>query len=399
MPRPTIATFRKHAAPWLAAAVLTAAAPLAQAQSTQGVTESEILVGTHLAMSGPAAAWGLQLANGIVLRFEEVNAKGGVHGRKLKLVVEDHQFNPARAAQVGNKLLYNDKVFAILGALGTPMNMVVMAEAAKANVPNLFPSASGKQMYEPFSKINFALFATHHQNMRAGMRYMVETKGKKVVCTLVQDNAIGAEIVQGVADQLAAMKMQIVAQATHKPTDKEFSAQISTLKAANCDLIVIGGIISDTILPMATARRLNWNVDFIGSSTSYAPETAALAQGATDGLYATAQVEMPYAGQGPDALQAWFKRYRERFGADPGFQAVSSYIGADLFIKALEDAGRDLTVATLVAALEKVKDYRDPLASGTTVSFSAKERLGTSRVFIAQIQNGRWKRVSDDLAY
>ena len=108
---------------------------------------------------------------------------------------------------------------------------------------------------------------------------------------------------------------------------------------------------------------------------------------------------MPYAGEGPAPLQAWFKRYRERFGADPGFQAVSSYIGADLFVKALEDAGRDLTVASLVAALEKVNGYRDPLASGTNVTFSPTARLGTSRVFIAQIQGGRWKRVSNDLAY
>ena len=92
------------------AALLTAATALAAftapatAQAPQGVTDTEIVVGTHLAMSGPAAAWGQQLANGIVMRFEEANAKG-VHGRKLKLVVEDHQFNPARAAQVGNKLL------------------------------------------------------------------------------------------------------------------------------------------------------------------------------------------------------------------------------------------------------------------------------------------------------
>ena len=68
-------------------------------------------------------------------------------------------------------------------------------------------------------------------------------------------------------------------------------------------------------------------------------------------------------------------------------------------MKALDDAGKDLSVEALVAALDKIKDYRDPLASGTTVSFGPAQRLGTSRVFISQIQDGRWKRVSDDLAY
>jgi branched-chain amino acid transport system substrate-binding protein len=383
----------------LAAAGLLTAAPAA-AQAARGVSDAEIVIGTHLAISGPLAAFGTPVAEGMRMRLDEVNEKGGVHGRKIRLIVEDNQFNPARAAQVGNKLLNSDKVFAIFGALGTPTNAVVMEEAFKLNVPNLFPNASGRLMFEPHHRLKFAFQSPHYDNLRNATKFLVETKGKKAVCTLVQDNEFGKEIAFGAESQLKAMNMPVVAQATHKSDDKDFSAHVSKLRTAGCDLVVLGSVVADTIAIMATARRVNWQgVDFVGSSSPVTPETISLAQGVTEGLYATSQFAIPSEDAGTAFSRDWFKRYVKRYGHPPGFPAVSGYVEADLLITALTKAGRNLNVDTLVAALEDIRDYKDPFEAGPPISFSPTKRLGSSQSFLVQVRDGRWAKVSETLSY
>jgi branched-chain amino acid transport system substrate-binding protein len=119
------------------------------------VTESEVVLGSHTALSGPVSAWGVGSTEGTRMRFDEANEKG-VHGRKIKFVVEDNQYQVPRAVQAANKLINNDKIFAMLGALGTPMNNAVLGEQLTKGVPNLFPFTAARSMAEPFHKLKFA---------------------------------------------------------------------------------------------------------------------------------------------------------------------------------------------------------------------------------------------------
>ncbi|HWE16329.1 MAG TPA: ABC transporter substrate-binding protein, partial [Hyphomicrobiaceae bacterium] len=106
----------------LALGALFAGALAATALAEDGVTDTEIVLGTHTDLSSIAAIWGVQATAGARMRFEEENAKGGIHGRKVRLIVEDHGYQVPRAVQAANKLINNDKVFLMHGALGTPMN-------------------------------------------------------------------------------------------------------------------------------------------------------------------------------------------------------------------------------------------------------------------------------------
>ena len=117
--------------------------------STRGVTNQEIRIGMHTDLSGPVAISGVPSANAIRMYFEEVNARGGVRGRVLKLIVEDHQYQVPRAIQVANKLINRDQVFAMIGSLGTPMNNAVMKKQLANNIPNLFPYTAARSMVEP----------------------------------------------------------------------------------------------------------------------------------------------------------------------------------------------------------------------------------------------------------
>lgn len=365
----------------------------------RGITDSQITIGSHLPMSGPLASWGTQVANGLRMRFDEENAAGGIHGRQIKLIVEDNEFNPAKAAQAGNKLIERDNVFAIIGSLGTPTNLVVMPIAFDANVPNLFPFAAGRQMSEPFNRLGFALFTPHYDNMRAAIKFFVDERGKSRVCTLSQDNEFGAEVKAGVVDQLEAMNLELVAAQTHSARDKDFSNQILSLREAKCDLIALGGVVLDTILPMGTARRMGWDVEFVGSSSSYAPENISLAKGATDGLYATGQMEIPDAESGNDRAKAFVKTYEATHGSLPGYQAAMAYTLADVFIRAATAGGKDLNLEAFLNALENISDYNDPFESGPVLSFTQEDHLATKSTFISQVQDGQWRKITDILSY
>src|SRR5690348_5248217 len=128
---------------------------------TRGVSASEIVLGMHTDLSGVAATYGVSSSNAVKMRFEEANAKGGIFGRKLKVIVEDQGYQVPKAVQACNKLINRDKVFAFIAPLGTPMNNACFKEELAAGVPNLFPLSSARSMYEPYNRLKFIAGATY----------------------------------------------------------------------------------------------------------------------------------------------------------------------------------------------------------------------------------------------
>src|SRR6188474_3382917 len=129
---------------------------------TQGVSKNEIVLGTAQDMSGPAVPFSKPAVNGMNMRIEEINAQGGVHGRKLRLVVEDHGYDPKKAVLAANKLTQKDKIFAVIGPLGTPTNLAAMPIYFEKNVPHLFPLSAAREMYEPLHKLKYSTAATYY---------------------------------------------------------------------------------------------------------------------------------------------------------------------------------------------------------------------------------------------
>lgn len=290
-------------------------------------------------------------------------------------------------------------MFAIVSALGTPPNMVVMPLAFKRGVPNVFPFSGGRQMYEPFHKLKFSFVTPYYVQMRSAVKYFVDTKGKKSICAMYVDSDFGREVFDGVRAQVAAMGMSLTAATIHKATTKDFGAQITKLRAAGCDLVTLGSIVRDTIIPVATARKLGWGVDFVVSAAGFTTETIAAApKGAVEGLYALGQFEFPYEDTAKPVVRAWMQRYRDMFGKEPTIQAAGAYGAMDMFTYALQKAGRNLTVDSLIEALEGIDGWRD-IFDGPAQSFGPKKRLGTTQISMFQVRQGRWVRVTGFLKY
>ena len=379
--------------------IVAVAAGASAQKDTRGVTRTEIVLGMHTDLSGPAATYGVSSSNAVKMRFDEANDKGGIHGRKIRLVVEDTQYQVPRAVQAGTKLITRDRIFAMVAGLGTPMNNALFKDQLDAGVPNLFPLSAARSMFEPFHKLKFYGAATYVDQVRAGINYFATKKGKKTICAMYQDTDFGKEVLDGIQMQVEKMKLKLAETVTHKPTDQDFTAQITKLKGANCDLVVLGTIVRDSIVPYATARKIGWtDVDFLGSAATYDMFVAAAQGGVTEGLHAMGLTDMPYRDTLSPTAQAWFDRYKERYKVDPNIGAVYGHVAADLTVVGLDKAGKDLTLDNFVKAMESIKGYKD-IFNGPEISFGPDKRQGANSSFLAVVKGGRWVRVTDPLTF
>ena len=150
----------------------------------RGVTDDTIIIGSHTDLSGGLAIWGVPSSSGARMRFDEANAAGGIHGRMIEYIVEDSQYQMPIAVKATNKLLNVDNIFIMFSSMGTPMNIALMPRMFEANVPSIFPLTAAVQMHEPLHPMKFNYFVSYRDQIRGGMKYMVEKHGIDVVALL-----------------------------------------------------------------------------------------------------------------------------------------------------------------------------------------------------------------------
>lgn len=377
------------------AAIVVALPMTLHAQGVQGVTPTEIVLGMHTDLSGVAASFGVPVANAFRMRIDEENAKGGVNGRKIRLVVEDTQYQVPRAVQAATKLIEHDKVFAFVGAAGTPMNNAALPLQLKAGIPNLFPITWASSMSEPVHPLKYAVYQPNKEQIRSGLRFMIEKKKKKAVCAMYQDTDFGRDVFEGVQTYLKSVNLPLVASVNHKSTEQDFTAALTNLRDAKCDLVALGTIVRDSIVPYSAARKMGWtDVDFIGTASSYDLTVSSAQGGATEGLYATGFFDPPYRDTASPAVAKWFDAYKERFRSEPAIQAAVGYVIMDLTIRALNDAGKDLNPKTLAAALERIRGYQD-MFNGPKQSITPTSHASARSSIIYVVKNGRWVREAE----
>jgi branched-chain amino acid transport system substrate-binding protein len=383
----------KFKAAWIVLAVAGAVAGGAQAQ-TQGVSKTEIVLGSMQDLSGPIVAFSKQLVAGMNMRVEEQNALGGIDGRKLRLIVEDHGYDPKKAVLATQKLVQKDKIFAMVGTIGTPTAMASMPILFDKNIPHLFPLTAAREMYEPLHKLKYSFAATYYDQMRAGVKTLVRQKGAKKVCTMYQDDDFGLEVMRGAEAGLKEINMQLAEKTTYKRGATDFSSQIARMKDAGCDLVVLGTIIRETLGAIGTARKLGWGVDFIGSSAAYTELIHKLGGPAMNGFYATNTVNVPYMDDASKNVRDWANRYKEKYKEDPAVFSVYGYQVIDLFIQIATKAGKNLTTESFINALETFTSPRD-MFGADAMSFTKTKHLGSNRARLSQIVNGKWTPITD----
>ncbi len=380
----------------IAAALLSVTAMCTSAAfaQTQGVSKTEITIATIQDLSGPIAAFGKQARNGLQMRADEINELGGINGRKLKFVVEDHGYDPKRALLGAQKLVTQDKVFAVLGHIGTAQNMAAMPIQFERNVINFYPLTGAREMFDPFHKLKFSFATPYYDQMRVIVPQLVKQNGYKRVCTMYQDDEFGLEVVRGTEAGLKGINMPLVERTSYKRGATDFSSQVARMKAADCDLVVLGTIIRETIGAIAEARKTGFHPGFVGSTALYTNLIHALGGKAMDGLYGAQTVSHPYPDDASQNVREWASRYKTKFNEDPTVFSVYGYIIMSTFATAADKAGANLTTDSFINVMENTTFPRDMFGSPES-RVTKSNRLAITKIRLGQIINSKWTTVSD----
>jgi len=375
------------------AAILAAGTSAALAQS-QGVSKTEIALGSIQDLSGPIAGFGKQVRLGMMLRVDEANEQGGVNGRKLVLKVEDSAYDPKKAVLAAQKLVNQDKIFAMIAHIGTAQNLAAMPVQFEKNVVNFFPVTAAREMYEPFHKLKYSFASTYFDQMRVAAPKMVKEKNAKKVCTMYQDDEFGLEVVRGAEAGLKTINVELAEKTSYKRGATDFSSQTAKMKAAGCDFVILGTIIRETIGAIGEARKTGFSPTFLGSSAAYTDLIHKLGGKAMDGLYATMTVQNPYLDEASQPLRFWANKYKTKFNEDPTVFSVYGYNAVDIFLRAAQKAGPNLSTDSFIKAMDTMTVAPDMFGS-PEMTFTAQKRLGNDASRLSQIQDGKWKVVSD----
>lgn len=366
----------------------------APAMAEDGVTDTEIKLGGAHDLSGIFAPFSVPAVKAAQLYFDEINAKGGVHGRKITYLVEDHGYQVPKAVQAGNKLINRDKVFAMLLTLGTPHNIALFKMMGPKGIPNIAPLSSARQMVDPPAPWKFASTSPYYDGVKAATEYLAANEGKKTFCLMYLPTDFGKEIEMGVKDGATAAGAAFGIETQHKPDETDFSGALGKIKDAGCEVVATALGISQTINVIATANKLGVDVDFLQSSAGFHTVVAKglAAQGVMDGVYAASGWQDLEARVSNPVVGNWVKTYTEATGEKfPGTGALLGRSAAELMVRALEAAGPDLTREGLIKAMEGL-DFQDEIMA-THVHFSPEKHTGATDIFISAVENGSWKLV------
>lgn len=367
-----------------------AAGMTSAALAQQGVTDTEVLIGSNGDQSGIFAPFNVQAIKAAQMKFDEVNEAGGIHGRKIRMIVEDHQYQVPKAVANFNKLINSDGVFAMILNLGTPHNIAGFPLMQAKKVANIAPLTSARQMLEGDITYKYAGFSSYYDQIKAGVDYLVKEKGAEEVCAMYIPSDFGKEIQEGAVDKAKELGKTWAAETTHKPDETDFVGALTKLKDAGCDIVATALGVRQTIIAVATAKKLGWNdVSFLGSSAAYHEAIASQPGGITDGYYAAGGWADYKPRMDDPEVKKWHDDYVAKYNEEPGMAAILGYGAAETLVKALEAAGKDLTPESFQKGMESL-EFRDVIADAD-IKMGPGDHQGGDIIVISKVEDGVFK--------
>src|SRR6195952_4434223 len=379
----------------------------AAAQTTrvtnEGIAPAEIVIGTHQDLSGPIKVWGVPVSYGMKMAVEEINAAGGINGRKLKMILEDNGYDPKKAVLASQKMVERDKIFAMIGGMGSAPTLAAQDILFDAGVLQLFPLTAAEFTFKfdpakPQERLKFNNLLPYVESTRAAVKYMMECKNFKKPCVMHQDDEYGKNVLDGFTQQLEAMKAQPASVTSYKRGASDFSAQVAKMKSDGCDMVVLGTVIRETIGAMGEAKKLGWDVTFLGATPTNVLEVPTLGKESVEGLYAASGFEIPYEDTAKGKVHDWLVNYKKMFSTDANTQAIIGYNAIETFAFYAEKAGKDLTGQKMLASLESSVPFQDIFSSPPSI-FSKTSHLASTVTQVQQVKNGRWVLVKESLSF
>lgn len=358
------------------------------ARSVPGVTDTEIVVGTHMPLTGPASAGYSKIAPATKAYFDYVNANGGVHGRKITYKVMDDGYNPANTQQVVRQLVLQDKVFAILNGLGTPTHTGVLDFLKSNRVPDLFVASGSRSWDQPDTYPGtFGFNPDYTVEGKILANYAKANLAGQKVCFLGQDDDFGRDSLAGVEKVLGAGAVQV--KQTYVTSNTNVAPQIGAFKAAGCQVVMLATVPGFTALSIGTAARLGFKPQWLVSNVGADQPTLAKQLGAAAPLL-EGMVGTNYLPMQNDTANPWiqlFTKINKSHNGDAPFDGNTVYgmsVGY-LFVQVLLAAGKDVTREKVLDAVEKGGFQGPGLAP---LRFSADDHSGYGGQRLSRVSGG-----------
>lgn len=376
---------------WLSLLGLTAGLNLISAAfaAEVGVTETTIKLGTYQPLSGPAASYAT-LGRTLAAYFKMVNDRGGIHGRKIELLIRDDGYNPANTRLVVKELVEREKVFAFVGGLGTATGLAVMDYLNDGKIPHVAPASGYSGWSNPPKRYIFAQSINYAVESRLLTQYAAEQLKAKKLAIFYQNDPLGKEGLEGVTDMAQKKRVPLVGSISYERTDTDFTSHALKLQRSGADTVLLWAISKATASLLKEAAKIGYRPQWVSSLVNLDPVMFKLAGEAWEG----AIVASPYTLY--DATEA--APYREfmmkYLPNEPiGGFSIGGYAMAEIMAEALRRAGRDLTRERLIEVLETFKNWNGVLAHNIT--WGPGKRQGQNSLFFAKAVKGEYIKISD----
>ena len=370
-----------------------------QAQSTTGVTDKEVLIGSCSALEGPSQFLGKETVNGAKAYFDMTNDAGGVDGRKLKLISYDDSYDPAKTEACFNRLM-EQKVFALGFFVGTPtaVKYVPMAESNKIPLVGLFTGA--QTLYVPMRHWVVNVRASYFDETREQIDGMWGTLGYKKIGVIYPEDAFGTAVLEGVRAALKTHGAEPVAAASYQRQTAQAGNAIDAVRAANPEAVVIVGP-ANTVAPiLKQSHARGWKPLFLTVSFVGTDDLIAEADSDADGVVIT-QVVPPYYLTDRKTVALYRRSLTKYFPtAQPSFVSLEGFVDAMVLVEGLKRAGKDLTREGLIRGIESIHELDIGLGPQLKLDYSSKDHKGFDHVIPTVIRGGRavpftdWSMVS-----
>ncbi|GII87583.1 branched chain amino acid ABC transporter substrate-binding protein [Sphaerisporangium siamense] len=353
-----------------------------QSSAGGGGNEGPITLGMLIPQSGSEAAIGPYMQNAAQLAVDEINAKGGVLGRKLQLKVADDACDAQTAVSGANKLV-TEGVKVSVGGYCSGATLPTLPVFGKANIPMIIPAANSQELVDQHLKHVFLINGTGTQQATAAMAWMTKQGAKSVA--LVHDNTSYSKDIavrtQNLLDEAGGAETAILEAVT--PKESDYSANIHNILAKKPDFVYWTGYFQEGGLITRQLRQAGYTGKIMVGDGSVSEKLADIAGGeAAEGVYATMT-------QTPDTLQGaegWIDAYKKKFGAAPGPYSNQAYDGVRLAAEALTKAG-STDSAKVIAALEAIDGFQ--MFSGP-LKFTPDHTLATGGFQILVVKDGKF---------
>ena len=371
-------------------AVLAATGVTASAEN--GVTADKVVFGQATALEGPASALGQGMKTGLEAAFAEVNMAGGVKGRKLELKSVDDGYEPTKSIEAVKKLLDEDKVFAIAGAVGTPTAAATLPIATAAGAPFIGAFTGAEMLREPYKPLVMNVRASYFQETEAMVEHLTKDLGATKIAIMYQDDAFGQAGLAGVKRALDKRQMQLAGEGTFERNTVAVKSALLAIKKADPQAVIMISPYKPAAEFIKLARQIKFDTTFVNISFVGSDALAKELGPAGAGVVVTQVVPFPKDTSIPVVARYQAALKATAPDAQPGFISLEGYLVGRAIASALEKVNGDLTRAALMEAVQKAGSFD---LGGVKLGYSSTSNRGSDQVFLTVIQSdGSFKSVT-----